>query len=96
MTSAEDVRKLAALARITLTDEEVERFSKEFDSILEYAGQVEELKIPKDMNFKPVVSNVLREDGQPDEKGTHTKKIVEQFPNKEGNTLKVAQIISYE
>ena len=96
MTSAEDVRKLAALARITLTDEEVERFSKEFDSILEYAGQVEELKIPEDTNFKPIVSNVLREDGEPDEKGKYTKKIVEQFPDKGGNALKVAQIISYE
>ena len=96
MTSADDVRKLAALARITLTDEEVERFSKEFDSILEYAGQVEALKIPKGMEFEPALRNVLREDGEPDEKAKYTKKIVEQFPDKDGNSLKVAQIISYD
>ncbi len=96
MTSADDVRKLAALARISLTDEEIAEFSKEFDSILEYAGQVEKLKIPKDADFAPLTRNVLREDGEPHEKGAYTKSIAEQFSDRESDALKVAQIITHE
>jgi len=97
MASTDDVRKLAALARIELKDEEVGKFASEFEGILAYVGQIETLKASRTgADTLPPVRNILREDGEPHEKGKYTAKIVEQFPDKEGNTLKVAQIISHD
>ncbi|MEK9160431.1 MAG: Asp-tRNA(Asn)/Glu-tRNA(Gln) amidotransferase subunit GatC [Patescibacteria group bacterium] len=96
MVSVEDVRKLAALARIEFTDAELEKFAEQFEGILAYVSQLEDLKVSAKGEVVSPVRNVFREDGEPREKGTYTKKIVEQFPKKEGNALKVPQIISYD
>lgn len=95
MATKEDVQKLAALARISIDEAELEKFTKEFDAILAYVGQLESLELPKDLHDKkPPLRNVMREDGEPTPGGTYTKKITEQFPEKEGDYLKVKQIIS--
>ena len=41
--SPEDVRHIARLARLELTDEEVERFRRELSTILAYVEKLEEL-----------------------------------------------------
>ena len=41
--SADDVRHIAKLCRLRLTDEEVERFSKEISSILDYVEMLQEV-----------------------------------------------------
>ena len=41
--SPEDVRHIARLARLELTDEEVERFRRELSNILAYVEKLEEL-----------------------------------------------------
>ena len=46
MATVEDVKKLSKLARIDLGDSELEKFTKEFDAILAYVGQLESLKVP--------------------------------------------------
>ena len=45
MASTDDVRRLAALARLSLKDGEIEKFSKEFEGILSYVSQIEELSL---------------------------------------------------
>ena len=47
MATVEEVKKLAALARIRMADAELEKFTKEFDAIIAYVGQLEKLKLPK-------------------------------------------------
>jgi aspartyl-tRNA(Asn)/glutamyl-tRNA(Gln) amidotransferase subunit C len=42
--SPEDVRHVARLARLELTDEEVERFRRELSTILAYVEKLEELE----------------------------------------------------
>ena len=42
--SPEDVRHIARLARLELTDEEVERFRRELSTILDYVEKLEELE----------------------------------------------------
>ena len=39
----DEVRHISKLARLNLTDEEVERFTKELSSILEYVDQLQEV-----------------------------------------------------
>ena len=95
MASADDVKKLAALARIDIPESDLERFSKEFDGILTYVGQLNALEVSKEKH-PSVVRNVLREDGVPHEGGLHTSGVTNAFPDREGNALKVKQIISHD
>ena len=97
MATVKDVEKLAALARIHVEGAELEKFTREFDAILAYVGQLEKLEVPKDFeNERPPVRNVMREDEYPHEPGIYTAKIAEQFPAREGDALMVKQIISHE
>lgn len=96
MATTEEVKKLAALARISISDEELAAFTKEFDSILAYVGQLEKLELPKMGDEKPPLRNVMREDGEPHETGAFTERLVAQFPKKDGTYLEVKQIISHE
>ncbi len=95
MTSPDDVRKLAALARITVPEEKLPKFAQEFESILEYVSQLNALTVPKQEPYLPY-KNVMREDGEPHAKGKYTEKLAAQFPAREGNYLEVKKIISYD
>ena len=96
MATTEDVKRLAALARITIGEAELEKFTSEFDAILAYVGQIEKLDLPKLAGEKPVLRNVMRADGEPHMTGMHTQKITGQFPAREGDALVVKQIITHE
>lgn len=96
MATVEEVKKLAALARIRVDDSELEKFTGEFDAILAYIGQLEKLELPKKEEEKPPLRNVMREDGEPHVSGMYTGKLTEQFPARENNALSVKQIITHE
>lgn len=96
MATRDDVQKLAALARISLSEESLDKFSKEFDSILSYVGQIESLDTSGAAGAFEGARNVLREDGEPNEKGSSTQKLVAQFPERDGNSLVVKKIISHD
>jgi aspartyl-tRNA(Asn)/glutamyl-tRNA(Gln) amidotransferase subunit C len=95
MATPQDVKKLAALARISVPDEELEKFAVEFDAILKYVGQLDELNVTKGEQLLPY-TNVFRSDGEPHEKDIHTEKLAEQFPAREGDYLSVKQILSHD
>lgn len=97
MATAEDVRKLAALARIQIKDAELEKFTSEFDAILAYVGQLEQLEISGGVaREKPALRNVMRADAGPHAAGAYTEKLTAQFPAREGDALVVKQIITHE
>ncbi|MDP2651555.1 MAG: Asp-tRNA(Asn)/Glu-tRNA(Gln) amidotransferase subunit GatC [bacterium] len=94
MATTEEVKKLAALARIRVDEAELDKFTREFDAILAYIGQLEKLDVPTDSGgAKPFLRNVMREDGEPHATGEYTEKLAEQFPTREGNALSVKQIL---
>ena len=94
MATIEEVKKLAALARIKLADAELDKFTSEFDAILGYVGQLEKLNLPQDLKGeKPFLRNVMRADGEPHAPEAHTEKIAAQFSAREGDALSVKQII---
>lgn len=97
MATAEDVKKLAALSRLAMSEEEVDSFTKEFEGILNYVGQLEKLALPADLkDTKPLLRSVMRQDGEPHAAGIHTEKLTEQFSAREGDALSVQQIISHD
>jgi aspartyl/glutamyl-tRNA(Asn/Gln) amidotransferase C subunit len=97
MATTEEVKKLAALARIRVDDSELEKFTKEFDAILAYVGQLEKFDIPENLKEeKPFLRNVMRADSEPHAPSVYTDKLAEQFPAKETNYLVVKQIITHD
>lgn len=96
MATTEEVKKLAALARIKIDDAQLEKFTSEFDAILAYVGQLEKLDLPKGGEVKPALRNVMRQDGDPHTVGSFTEKIAAQFPAREGDALAVKQVISHD
>ncbi|MDO8566870.1 MAG: Asp-tRNA(Asn)/Glu-tRNA(Gln) amidotransferase subunit GatC [bacterium] len=97
MATKEEVKKLAGLARISVADPELEKFTSEFDAILAYIGQLESLNAsPPSGHQPPALRNVMRADGEPHTAGRYTEKLVEQFPTCEGDALSVKQIISHD
>ncbi len=96
-STSNGVQKLAALARIAIADTELEKFTSEFDAILAYVGQIEQLNLPKGSSVeKPMLRNVMREDSAPHAARMNTEKLVAQFPAREGDALVVKQIITHE
>ncbi len=95
MTSPEDVAKLAALARITVPEERLPLLAGEFNRIVEYIDQLATLSIEKTSPILPY-ENRLRKDGEPHEKGAWTEALAAQFPVREGDLLRVKQIISHD
>lgn len=97
MATTEDVKKLAALARVQIAETELKKFTSEFDAILAYVGQLESLDISTSPDAKkPPLRNVMREDGEPHAPGAYTEKIAAQFPAREGDALVVKQIIAHD
>ncbi len=97
MATMEEVKKLAALARIEVADSELEKFTREFDAILAYVGQLEQLDLPKNSeDEKPQLRNVMRADGESHAGDAYTEKLAKQFPAREGDALLVKQIISHD
>lgn len=96
MTTAAEVKKLAALARIKVEEVELEKFTEEFEAILAYVGQLGSLTLPKSGEEKPPLHNVMREDGEPHVPGAYTETLAAQFPAREEDALLVKQIISHE
>ena len=62
--TAEEVRKIAFLTHLHLTDEEIETYARQLSAILEYAAQLQEVdtaNIPPTATVLPLIAP-LRED----------------------------------
>jgi aspartyl/glutamyl-tRNA(Asn/Gln) amidotransferase C subunit len=96
-TPIETVERLSALARITIPTEQKESLAAEFNGVLSYIAQLDELTISMEKAPQvPPLHNVLRDDAFPNERGSNTDAIVGAFPAKEGNALSVKKIITHD
>ncbi len=94
MIDAEQVRKVAHLARLEMTAEEEAQFTSQLGSILEYFGQLSELDVT---DVPPTtraidVSNVARQDKL--EPYPNREAILACAPEQEGDFFKVPKIIN--
>ena len=90
----EDVLKLASLARISLSDEEVEEFSEELSAILQYVEQLSNVDVVglKPTNQVTGLTNVMREDEVKDY-GYKPLDLLKNVPAVENNQIKVKRMI---
>ncbi|MFZ3019965.1 MAG: Asp-tRNA(Asn)/Glu-tRNA(Gln) amidotransferase subunit GatC [Minisyncoccia bacterium] len=92
MISNEEVKRLASLVRIELTEKETETFAKDMGDILTYVDAVKTISSAQTTANEFVVKNVLSEDVVRENK-SYTKKILENAPNKVGDYIAVKKII---
>ncbi len=87
----EEIEHLGKLARIALTEEEKERYATELSAILDYVEQLQEVDTTDVEPTSQVtgLEDVYREDVVAPQSEEVVKKIIEQFPEREGDLLKV-------
>ena len=91
--TSEQVRHVARLARLALTDAEIERFGPQLESILEYVAKMDDLDVS---NVEPMAHalplvNVLREDVVTP--SLPLEKVLQNAPETDGPFFQVPKVI---
>ena len=87
------VRKVAKLSRLDLSEEEIEEFTSQLSAILNYVAKMNELDTAK---VEPLahclpISNIFREDVAKESLGT--EKVLANAPQRDGEFFKVPKIL---
>ncbi len=94
---SKEIKKLADLARIDMSEEEMEGIAKDFQSILAYVGQVQEVsgEMTDEVKNKDdyFTRNVMREDVVTNNSKENTDKILSNAPETEDGFIKVKKIM---
>jgi aspartyl-tRNA(Asn)/glutamyl-tRNA(Gln) amidotransferase subunit C len=92
--SADDVRKVAKLARLNLPDDKIATYTGQLESILGYVSQLEQVDttgVPETTRAVEV-TNVTRQDGV--NPTPVREEILNQAPQREGNFFRVPKILT--
>jgi len=89
----EQVRHVAKLARLALTDQELARFGPQLESILEYVAKIGQLDVSgvEPMAHPVPLANVLRTDVA--EPGLTVEQVLQNAPETDGPFFKVPKVI---
>ncbi len=90
--SLAEIEKLAALARIALTDEEKKSLQQDMGSILTYVDQIKNAAGTTDVEIVGNL-NVFRDDSNPHPTGMFTEDLLVAAPQREDNYFKVKKIL---
>ncbi len=93
--SKDEVKKLADLSRLELSDAEVEKMQKEIDAVISYVDVLQKVDLPEvpegSVYFDEV--NVMRDDVNPLPAEEYTDALLAQAPRREGRFVKVKKIL---
>jgi aspartyl-tRNA(Asn)/glutamyl-tRNA(Gln) amidotransferase subunit C len=91
----EEVKHIAKLARLGLSEKEIEKYQKELSKILDYIEKLKEVNVSNiKATFHPLkIKNVVREDAQLKKDINDIKKLIELMPERKGEYLKVKKIL---
>lgn len=94
MLSKDEVKHIATLARIGLSDEEVEAYRKDLSGILDFFRELESLPLPEDGSESdvPVKENDTREDRVSDFGNLGKERILDGVPVKRDGFVKVRSV----
>lgn len=93
MITKEEVRKLSALSRISLTDKEEESLAKDMEGILAYVGEIKKVKIGDSRPWEPAERNIFREDKAENGRGEFKQVLLDSAPASENGFFKVKKIL---
>ena len=94
MISKQEVEKVAKLARLGLTEKEIQKFQKELSSILDYFEKLKEVDVSK---IEPTthsvgLESVTREDKEKSADIETRNKLIDAAPDKKERFVKVKSI----
>lgn len=92
MTDRIDVRALAQLARLEVSDEELAKLEKEIPDILAFVQTIQKVAASAPVR-EPSLRNVMRADDNPHEGGMYTEALLKAAPIRVGNRIAVKQVI---
>ncbi|MGM7637120.1 Asp-tRNA(Asn)/Glu-tRNA(Gln) amidotransferase subunit GatC [Bacillus sp. Hm123] len=89
----EEVRHVANLARLAVTDEEVEKFTSHLDAIISFAEQLNELDTTDVLPTSHVLDmkNIMREDEA--KPGLPQEEVLKNAPDHQNGQIRVPSII---
>ena len=85
-----DIKNLANLSRISVSDTDAVQYAEDFSSILSYVSEIQSVDVPEVHDISNV-SNVFRDDVYED--ANFSENFLREVPNKEGGYVKVKQIL---
>lgn len=88
-----DVKALAELARLEVSDAEVAKLEQEIPDILKFVETIQSVATDAKPT-SPQLRNVMRADENPHETGLYTKKLLEAAPKSEKDRIVVKQVVS--
>ena len=93
MAQKVDVRVLAKLARLEVSDEELAKLEKEIPAILGFVKTIQKVATDAEGHGEGL-HNVMREDANPHESGAFTDVLLKAAPAIRDNQVVVKQVIS--
>lgn len=94
--TTKEIDHIATLAHITLSDEEKEQYAEELSIIFDYVNQLSEVDTDgvKETAQVTGLEDVVREDIASEVDQDERQAIIEEFPDRVGNLLKVHAVFS--
>ena len=92
MITHDEMKNLAMLARIEMSDAEMDAMAHDFDSILGYVDQINQVVVD-DTSEKPLQVNVTHADVNPHASGTYSDKLLAGAPDTQDGFYKVPKIL---
>lgn len=93
MISKEEVLRIAKLARLELTEKEVEKMQKDLSAILDYFNLLKKAPKPEKPSDKMVVAGNLRKDVTEPKDAGLAEKLIKAAPNTKDGYIKVKTIL---
>jgi len=95
MISEQDVKHIAKLARLGLTQNEIKKMQKELSLILDYFEKLKEVDVSKiePTTHSILVKNIMRNDEPKSESIETRNKLIESAPDKKERFVKVKSIL---
>jgi aspartyl-tRNA(Asn)/glutamyl-tRNA(Gln) amidotransferase subunit C len=94
--NSDEIKKISELARLEVGSAEATALALEIEAILGYVSQVKDVvgtRLDEEGVVLGQVVNVFREDISPTEPGTFSQELINEFPQKQGDYLKVKKIL---
>ena len=94
MISKDEVKHIVKLARLSLSEKEIEKMQKELSAILDYVEKLKEVDIPNVEPFSMKLKNIFRKDSAQSQKPmAKSQKLIEMAPQKKENYIKVKSVL---
>lgn len=94
MITRTDVQKLADLSLVSVSDQELDKITREIDAILGYVSELSNLNADTVEDVVvPELRNVMRDDANPREPGTYTEAMLKAAPDTKDGYVRVKKIL---